>query len=172
MKWHGLDPQQYSYFSIQNLFESDSWSFDYLDIKQGTGSNSEGFVEVDLNNSIPSHLYSNYDLLIDSGTAEHCFNIGKVFENYFHLLKPSGILLQFMPFLSPNHGFWSINPTAIYDLASCNPIKVFDCKVLEYASYKDYFSGPSRQVPFPSVQRFNLDCDVNSIYLLFLPTKA
>ena len=171
MKWHGLNSDLYSYFSIQKLFEKDSWKFDYLDIKQGTGTDSDGFIEIDLNESIPNHLYSSYDLLIDSGTAEHCFNIGKVFENYFHLLKPGGFLLQYMPFLSPNHGFWSINPTTVYDLASCNPIKIFSCQLLAYHSYANYFDAQSLHINFSPVKRFSLGPDQPNIVLLFFIYK-
>ena len=173
MTWHGLDPKQFSYFSIQKLFESESWHFDYLDIKQGTGTNSEGFIEVDLNHSIPSHLYSNYDILIDSGTAEHCFNIGKVTENYFHLLKPGGFLFQYIPFLSPNHGFWSMNPTAVYDLASCNPIKVLDCKLLSFDSYKSYFNNKANEIKFSPTGRFSIDSNLfsNTVLMYFVYKK-
>ena len=173
MKWHGLDADNYSYFSIQKLFENESWQFDYIDIKQGTGADSEGFIEVDLNNSIPSHLYSCYDLLIDSGTAEHCFNIGKVFENYFHLLKPGGFLFQYIPFLSPNHGFWSMNPTAVFDLASCNPIKVLDCKILSFDSYKSYFKNQANCIKFSPTGRFAIDQNhfSNTVLMFFVYKK-
>ena len=173
MKWHGLDADYYSYFSIQKLFEYESWQFDYIDIKQGTGTDSEGFIEVDLNNSIPSHLYSSYDILIDSGTAEHCYNIGKVFENYFHLLKPGGFLFQYIPFLSPNHGFWSMNPTAVYDLASCNPIKVLDCKLLSFDSYKGYFDNQVNHLKFSPTGRFAIDSSLftNTVLMFFVYKK-
>lgn len=173
MKWHGLNPTGFSYFSIQKFFEAASWSFDYLDITQGTGTDSCGFIEVDLNQSIPSHLYSSYDILIDSGTAEHCFNIGKVFENYFHLLKPGGILFQYIPFLSPNHGFWSMNPTAIYDLASCNPIKVLDCKLLSFGSYENYFNNKADEIKFSPTGRFSVDRSLfgNTVLMFFVYKK-
>lgn len=173
MQWHGLNPEEYSYFSIQKLFEFESWKFDYLDIKQGTGSDSDGFIEVDLNQSIPNHLYSSYDILIDSGTAEHCFNIGKVFENYFHLLKPGGILFQYIPFLSPNHGFWSMNPTAAFDLASCNPIKVLDCKLLSFDSYKSYFKNKANEIKFLPTGRFSIDSSLfsNTVLMFFVYKK-
>ena len=173
MKWHGLNPAEFSYFSVQKFFESASWSFDYLDIKQGTGTDSDGFVEVDLNQSIPSHLYSSYDILIDSGTAEHCFNVGKVFENYFHLLKPGGILFQYIPFLSPNHGFWSANPTTIFDLSSCNPIKILDCKLLSFDSYKNYFDNNATQLKFSPTGRFSIDTNIfsNTVLMFFVYKK-
>lgn len=173
LKWHGLDSGQYSYFSIQKLFESESWGFDYLDIKQGTGTDSDGFIEVDLNHSIPSNLYSSYDILIDSGTAEHCYNIGKVFENYFHLLKPGGFLFQYIPFLSPNHGFWSMNPTAVYDLASSNPIKILDCKLLSFDSYKSYFNNKANSINFSPTGRFSIDSSLftNTVLMFFAYKK-
>ncbi len=172
MKWHGLDPRKYSYFSIQRFVEANSWEFNYIDIKQGTGSDSSGFLEADLNYSIPNYLYSNYDILIDGGTAEHCFNIGKVFENYFHMLKPGGILLQYVPFISPNHGFYSINPTLIYDIAFHNPIKLMQCSLISFCSYHDYFTAESVNIPFEPTKRFSLpQGSTNSIILLFFIYK-
>lgn len=170
-RWHGLSEKEYSFFSIEKFLQSINWSFDFLDIAEGTGSNRQSFVPIDLNSAIPSHLYCSYDILIDGGTAEHCFNVGQVFENYFHLLKPGGIVLQYMPFLSPNHGFWSINPTAIYDIASSNPIKVIDCKIQEYISYKHYFDCFSKEVVFNPVTRFGVDLQKNSVTLMFFAYK-
>ena len=166
MKWHGLNSKKFSFFSIQNFFESSGWTFEYLDIKQGTGSNSDGFIEVDLNNPLPSHLYSNYDILIDSGTAEHCFNIGKVFENYFQLLKPGGILIQYIPFLSPNHGFWSVNPTLFFDLADFNPIKLLDVQMTSYSNYHQYFEDKGIDIPFSKFGKFSLPSGSNNIILM------
>ena len=169
--WHNLDPAKYSYFSLEKYLYDLGWQFDYFDIQEGTGANQRGFTQLDLNKSIPPHLYSNYDVLIDSGTAEHCFNIGKVFENYFHLLKPGGILLQYVPFLSPNHGFWSVNPTAIFDLTSCNPIKIITCKLTAYDSYLDYFSSEGKILKFSDTSRFDLVCPNSNIVLLFFAYK-
>ena len=119
LNWHRLSGQDYSCLSIEKYCENRGHSFNYLDINEGTGPSS-AFKRIDLNISLIL-LYCQYDLVMDSGTAEHCFNIGQTFENYFHMLKPGGLLLQYIPFLSPNHGFWSANPTVVFDIASCNP---------------------------------------------------
>ena len=171
LKWHGLSDRQYTYLSIEQLVQEYKWSFEYLDIHPGTGD-TQNYIQVDLNQPIPENLYCGYDLIIDSGSAEHCFNIAQVFENYFHMLKPGGILLQYMPFLSPNHGFWSINPTVIYDLAKDNPIKILECNLSAYSSYRHYFDNQAVQIPFSPVGRFTLDCaSSQNIILMFFAYK-
>ncbi|QNG29110.1 hypothetical protein [Synechococcus sp. LTW-R] len=162
LRWHGLpDDNLYTTFSMPKFCASEGWDFQYLDIAPGTGDNSSSFHQLDLNHDLDPSLYSSCDILIDSGTAEHCFNIGKVFENYFHILRPGGFVLQYIPFLSPNHGFWSANPTVFYDLASCNPIKVFLCEMQSFASYRDYFSGNYHRISFSPVNRFVLPSDLS-----------
>ncbi len=155
LKWHNLDQSIYTPLSIENFCIQSGIEFEYIDINQGTGS-ADNFQYIDLNLPLPQQYYCKYDLLIDSGTAEHCFNVGKVFENYFHMLKPGGILIQYMPFLSPNHGFWSINPTAIYDMARVNPIKIIQMKINAYKSYSYYFDCIPSEVKYHSFKRFNL----------------
>lgn len=171
LRWHNLSEHKYAFFSIEKFVSLKGWGFDYLDIEAGTGASNQSFKKVDLNESITEAMYSKYDILIDSGTAEHCFNIGKVFENYFHLLKPGGIVLQFIPFLSPNHGFWSINPTAVFDLSSCNPIKITHCGLTAYSSYHDYFDCNGLSIDIDPVRRFGIEVKMNSIILCFFSYK-
>lgn len=174
MKWHGLNPNTHTSYSITKICHSRGFFFRYFDINSGSGGESKGFTKIDLNYDIPSDLYASCDILIDSGTAEHCFNIGKVFENYFHLLRPNGILIQYIPFLSPNHGFWSINPTLIYDLTSCNPIKILKCELQSYADYSDYFSNDPKIIPHSPTGRFNIQAaerDTQIILLFFIYKK-
>lgn len=173
MKWHGLDPRTHTSYSMEKLSMANGLSFRYLDIASGTGGSGSEFVQLDLNNDLSSDLYASCDILIDSGTAEHCFNIGKVFENYFYLLRPNGILMQFIPFLSPNHGFWSANPTLVYDMASCNPIKVIRCELQAYEGYAQYFSRQPVIIPHNPTGRFQLPAlDASTqVTLLFLIYK-
>ena len=171
LKWHGLTNQPYTCLNVEAYLTKRGYTFTYLDIYEGTGPNST-FKCIDLNHKLEGSMYCQYDLIMDSGTSEHCFNIGQVFENYFHMLKPGGILLQYIPFLSPNHGFWSANPTIVFDIASCNPIKVFSCELSEYSSYKDYFDGIYTPVKFSSSSRFSLNCKSSSnIILMFFAYK-
>lgn len=174
MKWHGLNADTHTSYSIEKICLSSNYLFRYLDINSGSGGLNEKFVKIDLNHDLCPELYASCDILIDSGTAEHCFNIGKVFENYFYLLRPNGILLQYIPFLSPNHGFWSANPTVIYDLASCNPIKVLKCELQGYESYSHYFSTSPNIIPYSPTGRFRLpsaERDAEVMLLFFIYKK-
>ena len=172
LRWHNLESNHYSYFSFEKFIQSRGWVFNYFDIDQGTGACSDRFIYLDLNDPISNELYSSFDILIDSGTAEHCFNIGQVFENYYHLLKPGGVLLQYIPFLSPNHGFWSANPTLIHDLSLCNPIKLLKLSIECYPTYKDYFNCTPSFLDFHPTSRFLLNPDiVNGVSLMLFVYK-
>ena len=70
---------------------------------------------VDLNAPLPRRLRGRYDVVVDPGTLEHCFNIAQAFENVDALLRPGGFVYHQDAFAFPNHGFWSISPTAFFD---------------------------------------------------------
>lgn len=127
-----------------------------MDIEEGTGlyEDIENFVIIDLN--LPIKYFDRYDLVIDSGTAEHCFNIGNVFSGYHQLLSNGGYLYQWSPFISPNHGFYSINPTLYYDLARDGMFELLDYNLHMFSNYRAYFNCRSRKVPFRSVAKFRL----------------
>ncbi|HLH87328.1 MAG TPA: hypothetical protein VKX28_02615 [Xanthobacteraceae bacterium] len=56
-----------------------------------------------------------FDLVVDPGTIEHCFNIAQAFDNIDRLLAPFGIVYHQTAAAFPNHGFWSVSPTAFFD---------------------------------------------------------
>ncbi|HVO04057.1 MAG TPA: hypothetical protein VMT54_17800 [Candidatus Cybelea sp.] len=70
---------------------------------------------VDLNRPVPEDLHGAFDLVLDPGTLEHCFNIGQAFENIVTCLKPKGTVIHANPVTMTNHGFWNISPTAYHD---------------------------------------------------------
>lgn len=61
-----------------------------------------------------------YDLVINPGTLEHCFNIGQAWRNAWSALKVGGVIVHVAPCSMINHGFWNINPTTYYDFAEEN----------------------------------------------------
>jgi hypothetical protein len=88
---------------------------DYADIVQTRGPERI----VDLN--YPTDWGKEYDIIIDGGTAEHCFNIGQVFSNIVAAVRPNGgIVIHINPLNMLNHGFWNINPTAYHDFYKDN----------------------------------------------------
>ncbi|OHC73525.1 MAG: hypothetical protein A3G18_12550 [Rhodospirillales bacterium RIFCSPLOWO2_12_FULL_58_28] len=56
-----------------------------------------------------------FDVIVDPGTVEHCFNIAQAFINIVDLLAPLGFVYHQAAVAYPNHGFWSISPTAFFD---------------------------------------------------------
>jgi hypothetical protein len=83
----------------------------YVDI-----SSSRGIERiVDLNSELPEDLAGQFDIVLDPGTLEHCFNIGQAFRNIFKALKPKGTVIHVNPVSMINHGFWNLSPTAYYD---------------------------------------------------------
>ena len=52
-----------------------------------------------------------YDLVIDAGTIEHCFNIGQALINAANAVKIGGVILHTPPMTMVNHGFYNLCPT-------------------------------------------------------------
>lgn len=89
----------------------------------------------DLNIPIPIDYHNAYDLAIDSGTHEHIFNIGNSLASFASLPKKGGYLVGAIPFFSPNHGFYNVNPNCIAELFS--PFNGFQLIKLVINCYND-----------------------------------
>ncbi len=66
------------------------------------------------------HDLGKFDLVIDSGTLEHCFNIGQAWMNAANAVKVGGHIFHISPMNMPNHGFYSLSPTVFQDLYTQN----------------------------------------------------
>ena len=75
---------------------------------------------VDLNAPLPEDLRSRFDLVVDTGTCEHCFNVAQAFVNSCEALAVGGILVHAAPLNRINHGFWCFNPTVYPDFFEDN----------------------------------------------------
>ena len=89
----------------------------YIDIHPSRGVERV----VDLN--YPTDL-EGFDLVLDPGTIEHCFNIGQAFQNIAAAVKVGGHVIHTNPMTRANHGFWSISPTAYMDWYETNGFEV------------------------------------------------
>jgi hypothetical protein len=66
-----------------------------------------------------------YDIVFNTGTAEHVFRIGRVLEYAHNQTKPGGLMIHCFPFSGLiDHGFYNINPTLIFDLARANRYEI------------------------------------------------
>jgi SAM-dependent methyltransferase len=81
---------------------------DALDISDYEGANIVG----DLNDpALPERFTRRYDLIYDSGTIEHVFDITVALRSIDQLVKPGGSVVHATPsngFL--DHGFWQVSP--------------------------------------------------------------
>jgi hypothetical protein len=75
---------------------------------------------VDLNAALPEDLRQRFDLVVDTGTCEHCFNVAQAFVNSCEALAIDGMLVHAAPLNRINHGFWSFNPTLYPDFFEDN----------------------------------------------------
>ena len=70
---------------------------------------------MDLNLPAPENMCGRFDIIIDPGTLEHCFNIAQAFDNIDRMLRVGGVVYHQNAIAFPNHGLWSISPTAYFD---------------------------------------------------------
>lgn len=96
---------------------------------------------VNLNNPIPEgKINSDFDLVIDPGTSEHCFNVGQALVNMASCVGVRGYIYHRVPLAHFNHGFWNFSPCAFYDFYSHNGFEI-----LELVAER---GGKTESVPF------------------------
>jgi hypothetical protein len=109
-RWHGVT---HPLPDTVELFELLGATLECVDIVASRG------VEriVDLNQP---HDLGAYDLVLDGGTVEHCFNIGPAILNAANAVKPGGHVFHTPPLSMVNHGFYNLNPTLFHDFYTQN----------------------------------------------------
>jgi len=118
--WHGLEKVLDRVFDSHSVFRELGYQLDVIDIYAARG----GEIIVDLNQPLPADFLLRYDLIIDPGTCEHCFNIGQAAINLAGMMKQGGFLVQVMPLNMLNHGFYNINPTWFHDFYPANGFQI------------------------------------------------
>jgi hypothetical protein len=85
---------------------------------------SEKSWKVDLN--FAEEFYAaKYDIVFNTGTAEHVFDIANVLRFAHDETNPGGLMIHCFPFAGLiDHGFWQVNPTLIFDLARANNYEI------------------------------------------------
>lgn len=104
-KRHGLEqhpvPNAESFFSLLGA------QLDVFDVVAERGCE----IITDLNYPVEIWLRGSYDIVLDVGTLEHCFNIAQAGINMAGMLKAGGVIFHENPFNWGNHGFYGLNPT-------------------------------------------------------------
>ena len=118
-KRHGLSPRRIP--DAHSLFKLRGCELDVYDVVNERGCE----IICDLN--IPQLPVKKYDIVLDVGTAEHCFNISQALFNMASVVKVGGYIIHENPANCLNHGFYSLNPTLFADFYEANGFKVLEC---------------------------------------------
>lgn len=95
------------------------------------------------------HELGEFDLVIDAGTTEHCFNVGQAIVTASKAVKVGGRILHTNPVSMGNHAFYNFCPTLMFDFYRENGFAV------ERMEVRDRM-GEGDTVPFNTTGRFPL----------------
>jgi len=125
---------------------------------------------LDLNVPVPPSITGQYDLVSDSGTLEHCFNVKEVLSNTIRLTKIGGYVCITTPMSGfVNHGFYSFSPTLFLDFYSANGFDVKHLSILRECGVNEK----------PKIKRYTYDRSTVEViadlfpksYIFFLARK-
>lgn len=111
-------------------FLSDDSLYEFLGFEQSVRvdrSDYEGAEEsLDLNSAVtPTHLKNSFDLVLDSGTIEHIFEIGRAIQHCLQMAKVGGRIIHLTPTSNAvNHGFYSVSPALFADYYRANGCEI------------------------------------------------
>jgi len=129
-KWHGIH-DKFQIVDTDFFFKALNLETDYFDIQKVR----ENEIILDLNEELPIMYEKKYDLVIDTGTLEHCFNVGVAFTNMLKLLKTDGgIVITMSPMNYPNHGFWNFSPCVYENFFRENSWKMLFYLATDYSN--------------------------------------
>lgn len=88
----------------------------------------------DLNQPLPDRLASRFDLVLDSGTLEHVFDVRTALINANRMVKPGGRVIHMTPCNNyANHGFYQFSPTLLIDYYEANGFDGLQVFVAEHS---------------------------------------
>lgn len=147
IRWHRAEDVTDCVVESASLFAALDIRLEVSDIIEARG----GEVILDLNHACDPILHQRYDLLIDSGTLEHCFNIGQAVRNMVRMAKVGGYIFHGNPLNMYNHGFYNLNPTWYADFYQDNGFEILYLKAV---------SGNLRQAQTHDVPYFERFADL------------
>jgi SAM-dependent methyltransferase len=81
---------------------------------------------IDLNQlETPPHLVETFDVVLDSGTIEHIFDVPAALRHCSRMLRPGGRVIHITPTANcVDHGFYSISPTLYADFYQASGFEI------------------------------------------------
>jgi hypothetical protein len=77
-------------------------------------------MKMDLNGPLPGLALYPWDVVINTGTAEHVFNQAQVFKTIHDCCKKGGLILHNAPHFMEGHGFYNYTDHLFTDVAAAN----------------------------------------------------
>lgn len=116
LSYHGKTKELEEIFTTESVLGAMGVKeFVSIDVEAHEGSE----VLVDMNYPVLGQVkdIGEFDIVLDLGTMEHCFNVPQFMQNLEILCKPldGGYIIHWNPFYSINHGFYNFNPTFYKD---------------------------------------------------------
>jgi hypothetical protein len=123
---------------------------DAMDASDYEGAN----VIADLNDPVPEPYRARYNLIYDSGSMEHIFNIPQVLKNYMEMARVGGnVIVETFASNLMGHGFYQFSPELFYRVFS--PENGF--RVVRAVVFESYPYGTFYDVPDPSEVRSRIE---------------
>ena len=119
---HGVSPLAGRVFDADDLFRQLGCNFTSLDLHPYHGTEAVQ----DLNQPLDPRWTGAFDLVIDPGTIEHCFNILQVMKNLVAAVRVGGSVYHSTPMVYPNHGYFSFSPIFFLHFYSQNGFRVME----------------------------------------------
>ena len=100
-----------------------------------------------------------YDVVINPGTLEHCFDIATATFNAWRALAVGGVILSAAPLSMGNHGFFNLQPTFFADFARHNGGELLRMQARDRdwntvaVSEKGRFRAPAESVLYTLVKK-------------------
>ena len=124
-KRHGLKSRQIP--DAESFFDALGAKLTVYDVIRERGCE----ILLDLNE--PMEACQQYDIVLDVGTLEHCFNIAQAIMNMAMMVKMGGTIIHENPFNWANHGFYNLNPTFYNDFYCANGFTMKECALVNRA---------------------------------------
>jgi hypothetical protein len=121
-EWHGLQEAAPDTLELMEAIGSQMTVVDFTDDRGCE-------VIADLNEP---HVLGKFDLVLDPGTLEHCFNIGQAFLNAANAVKVGGRIFHTSPMSMLNHGFYNLCPTLFHDFYKQNGWELAELLVVPF----------------------------------------
>src|SRR3990167_1396607 len=154
-KRHGLQarkiPDAESYFALQGC------ALDVYDIVHERGCEHLCDLNYPWASLREGGTQQKYDIVLDVGTLEHCFNIAQAAMNMADMVKEGGYIIHENPFNQGNHGFYNLNPTWYHDFYNANGFALLECKLV---------TRDGRSAIVPHTSRFPMADEESNVFAM------